>query len=306
MVSGGTVTGDLSSLSSALSNYTSQIDGLSSGWTGPSHDNLSGKAGEFVSEYSGALSSAMESFASACDLYLEYENAKKCYDTSVSNYNKAVANNDNANIGKFQSEMNTYSKQMEEHKKQILSLLSTASSTKLEAASITPNITGGGVAGTDPGASGTAVLSNPDLIQSAQTGYVFPFEKGVDAPVTSSVGNRNAPTAGASTNHKGTDIGVPVGTPIHSLSSGTVLHAGQASGYGQWVQIQQDDGKIVTYGHVSKYDYFSEGDRVNAGDVVALSGNEGVSTGPHLHLQIEDSDGNIYSAEDYFADCWPT
>ncbi len=306
MVSSGTVTGDLGSLTSALSSYTSSIDGLGSIWTGPSHDNLSSKAGEFVSEYTGALTGEMEAFANACDLYTSYQYAKSCYNNAVSNYNKAVSNQDNSMIGQFQSQMNDYSKQMEDFKKQILSALSTASATKLEAASITPNISVAGAPSSGAGASGAALLSNPDLIQSAQTGYVFPFEKGVDAPVTSSVGYRNAPTAGASSNHKGTDIGVPVGTPIHSLSSGTVLHAGPASGYGQWVQIQQDDGKIVTYGHISKYDYFSEGDRVNAGDVVALSGNEGVSTGPHLHLQIEDSDGNIYSAEDYFADCWPT
>ena len=47
------------------------------------------------------------------------------------------------------------------------------------------------------------------------------------------------------------------------------------------------------------------GDRVNAGDVVALSGNEGISTGPHLHLQIEDSDGNLLNSEYLFEDCWP-
>ena len=141
---------------------------------------------------------------------------------------------------------------------------------------------------------------NDNLVYTVVSGcdYVFPFEKNVDYRITSHVGNRNAPAANASTNHKGTDIGVPVGTKVHSLYSGTVLNTGSASGYGKWVQIMQDDGVLVTYGHVSKWDYFNVGDRVNRGDVIANSGNEGISTGPHLHLQLE-KDGQILNSEYY-------
>jgi murein DD-endopeptidase MepM/ murein hydrolase activator NlpD len=153
------------------------------------------------------------------------------------------------------------------------------------------------------------VIHNNDgsLIISNESGYVFPFEKGVNAPVTSSVGPRNAPVAGASTNHKGTDIGVAQGTPIHCISGGTVINAGRgdAGGFGNWVRVKQDDGNIVIYGHVSKSDYFKVGDRVEAGDVIANVGSEGYSTGPHLHLEIHDKNDQILNSEHLFQDCWP-
>ena len=146
------------------------------------------------------------------------------------------------------------------------------------------------------------------FIVSEKSGYVFPFERGQSAPITSHVGHRSAPTAGASTNHKGTDIGVPTGTKIYSISSGTVAACGRSSagGFGNWVMIKQDDGRVVKYGHVSKSNFHKVGDRVEAGELIALSGNEGISTGPHLHLQIETANGGILDSEDFFSDCWPS
>ncbi|WP_307817857.1 M23 family metallopeptidase [Nocardia acididurans] len=87
--------------------------------------------------------------------------------------------------------------------------------------------------------------------------------------------------------HYGVDIADALGTPIHSVLGGTVIEAGQASGFGQWVRVQQDDGTIAVYGHVNEY-FVQAGDRVNAGDVIATVGNRGQSTGPHLHLEIWD------------------
>jgi len=153
----------------------------------------------------------------------------------------------------------------------------------------------------------TKIKNDGTLIVSEQSGYVFPFAKGVDAPVTSSVGPRSQPIAGASTNHKGTDIGVSFGTEIHAISGGTVINAGRsdAGGFGNWVRIRQDDGNVVIYGHVSKSDYFKVGDRVEAGEVIAKVGSEGYSTGPHLHLEIHDPNDNILNSENLFSDCWP-
>lgn len=161
-------------------------------------------------------------------------------------------------------------------------------------------------------ADGTFKISteiyNDGLIHSTESGYTFPFAQGVSAPITSHVGLRNAPTAGASTNHKGTDIGVSYGTEIHAIYGGTVINAGRsdAGGFGNWVRIRQDDGNVVSYGHVSKSNYFNVGDRVEAGDVIANVGSEGISTGPHLHLEIHDANGNLLDSENYFADCWPS
>ena len=153
----------------------------------------------------------------------------------------------------------------------------------------------------------TKIKNDGTLIVSEQSGYVFPFAKGVDASVTSSVGPRSQPIAGASTNHKGTDIGVSFGTEIHAISGGTVINAGRsdAGGFGNWVRIRQDDGNVVIYGHVSKSDYFKVGDRVEAGEVIAKVGSEGYSTGPHLHLEIHDPNDKILNSENLFSDCWP-
>jgi len=153
------------------------------------------------------------------------------------------------------------------------------------------------------------VIHNGDkLIISNESGYVFPFAEGVSAPITSHVGIRNNPFGGSGTEgHNGTDIGVPYGTEVYAVGGGTVINAGRgdAGGFGNWVRIQQDDGNVVIYGHVSKSDYYSVGDRVEAGDLIANVGSEGRSTGPHLHLEMHDADGNLLDSENYFSDCWP-
>ncbi|MEV0247324.1 M23 family metallopeptidase [Nocardia sp. NPDC050712] len=91
--------------------------------------------------------------------------------------------------------------------------------------------------------------------------------------------------------HYGVDIADALGTPIHSAMGGTVIEAGPASGFGQWVRVQQDDGTIAVYGHVNDY-YVHAGQRVEAGEVIASVGSRGQSTGPHLHLEIWDEDGD--------------
>ena len=85
--------------------------------------------------------------------------------------------------------------------------------------------------------------------------------------------------------HAGIDIAGPIGTPIYAVSSGTVVDAGPASGFGLWVRIKHDDGAITVYGHL--YDFFvSVGERVPAGLQIARMGNRGDSTGPHLHFEV--------------------
>ena len=302
MVSSGVVSGDLNSLTSALSKYSSEMSGLSSVWKGTSHDNLLSRSEEFVSEYNSVLSGQMNAFASACDLYQQYVTCKKNIEITRNNYNMAVNSNDSSNVYSFGNQLASYQSKLSELKSQIDSYLSTASSTKLEATTSNYRV----VAGANNTFTIAAGGSNPNLLYSS-TGYVFPFAKDVSTRVSSHVGLRNAPTAGASTNHKGTDIAASKGTEIHAIYGGTVVQAGRngAGGYGNLVKIQQDDGYIVTYGHVSKSDYYSVGDRVEAGDLIALVGSEGVSTGPHLHLQVNDSNGNVYDSEKIMQDIWP-
>lgn len=122
------------------------------------------------------------------------------------------------------------------------------------------------------------------------------IERGTQAPptflkpisggrLTSRFGKRKAPTRGASTYHKGVDWSIPVGTSVVASSGGEVIRAGWGSGYGYCVYIEHPDGKVTRYGHLSKV-LVKVGQSVNQGEKIALSGNTGISTGPHLHFEI--------------------
>ena len=96
--------------------------------------------------------------------------------------------------------------------------------------------------------------------------------------------------------HEGNDFGTPVGTPLASMSTGTVVFAGFQGGYGNKVEIEYWDGTVSVYGHLSSISA-SVGDRVEPGDIIGLSGNTGHSTGPHLHLEIHPQGGNAVDPE---------
>lgn len=85
--------------------------------------------------------------------------------------------------------------------------------------------------------------------------------------------------------HYGVDIKLNIGDSIKSIFSGKVRFVGYSSGYGKLVLIRHDNGLETYYAHLSKYNVL-EGDVVEAGDVIALGGNTGRSSGPHLHLEI--------------------
>ena len=112
--------------------------------------------------------------------------------------------------------------------------------------------------------------------------YIRPISGGRQS---SGFGKRKAPKKGASTFHKGVDWAVPTGTAVWATSGGTVVKAGWGSGYGYCVYIQHPDGKVSRYGHLSKV-LVKAGQSVKQGEKIALSGNTGVSTGPHLHFEI--------------------
>lgn len=112
--------------------------------------------------------------------------------------------------------------------------------------------------------------------------YIKPISGG---RLSSGFGARSAPTKGASTNHKGVDWATPIGTSVVASNAGTVVHAGWASGYGYAVYINHADGRQTRYGHLSKV-LVKTGQTVAQGERIALSGNTGRSTGPHVHFEI--------------------
>ncbi len=103
--------------------------------------------------------------------------------------------------------------------------------------------------------------------------------------LSSGFGKRKAPKKGASTYHKGVDFATPIGTSIFASSGGTVTRAGWGSGYGYCVYIQHPNGMSTRYGHL-KTVLVKTGQTVKQGERIAISGNTGVSTGPHLHFEI--------------------
>jgi len=90
--------------------------------------------------------------------------------------------------------------------------------------------------------------------------------------------------------HAGEDFAVSIGTPLASMSTGTVAFAGPESGFGILVEVRYWDGTVSYYGHMSQVSV-TVGEAVDPGQTVGLSGNTGQSTGPHLHLEIHPNGG---------------
>jgi murein DD-endopeptidase MepM/ murein hydrolase activator NlpD len=85
--------------------------------------------------------------------------------------------------------------------------------------------------------------------------------------------------------HPGIDVAVPVGTPVRASGGGRVAAAGYDPDYGMFVLLRHPAGYETMYGHASRL-VAAEGDNVQAGQVIGLSGNSGRSTAPHLHFEI--------------------
>ena len=108
--------------------------------------------------------------------------------------------------------------------------------------------------------------------------------------VTSGMGARRAPLPGASTNHGGIDIAVPVGTPVSAPADGIVEVAGVRGRGGKTLIIRHADGSTTGFAHLDNISV-EPGDTVTQGQQVAASGNTGNSTGPHLHWTYRDAKG---------------
>ena len=102
------------------------------------------------------------------------------------------------------------------------------------------------------------------------------------------------------TTHYGLDIANQAGTPVFAVSAGTVIDSGPASGFGLWVRIRHPDGSTSVYGHIDR-SLVRVGETVAAGDRVALMGNRGQSTGPHLHLEIWSADGRKLDPQEWLS-----
>ncbi len=113
--------------------------------------------------------------------------------------------------------------------------------------------------------------------------YAWPLP--VAGRITSTFGYRKAPTAGASSYHKGVDIAVNTGTNVLACKEGKVVLARYSASAGNYVAIYHGGGIYSYYMHCSQLKT-SVGKRVQKGQVIARSGSTGISTGPHLHFAM--------------------
>lgn len=117
-------------------------------------------------------------------------------------------------------------------------------------------------------------------------GFCSPLVSDWRSMVTSEFGYRKDPFTGEGAGHGGIDLGVPKGTPVHAALSGTVYVVRYStSGYGYHVMIDHGGGFVTLYAHCSKLNV-TEGQKVDAGTIIAEVGSTGRSTGPHLHFEV--------------------
>lgn len=122
-------------------------------------------------------------------------------------------------------------------------------------------------------------------INSTYTGGIFVWPVPGYTKISSYFGGREAPIAGASTFHKGIDIGCDYGSTVVAAAAGTVIVATYNYAAGNYICIDHGGGVVTVYMHNSSM-LVAVGDTVQAGQQIALAGSTGVSTGPHCHFGV--------------------
>lgn len=112
--------------------------------------------------------------------------------------------------------------------------------------------------------------------------FASPLHGGI---LSSGFGYRPDPFTGKTSYHPGVDLKADVGTPVYSARHGKVLETGTLELYGIYIIIYHDDLYQTMYAHLQEI-LAEEGQQVQTGEIIALSGNSGISTGPHLHFEV--------------------
>ena len=129
-------------------------------------------------------------------------------------------------------------------------------------------------------------LARQLAMTATKGGYIWP--ETVSRRITSPQGPRNTGIKGASTNHKGVDIGgVGTSTSVLATKAGVVITSALHRSYGNYVVISHGPGNTTLYAHMSSR-AVKEGDTVTQGQVIGITGSTGVSSGPHLHYEITE------------------
>ena len=135
-------------------------------------------------------------------------------------------------------------------------------------------------------AGGSSGFDGSDVPFIGADGFCSPIGENWRNVVTSEFGYRRDPFTGERKGHSGMDLAVPTGTSVRAALPGTVtVSTYNRGGYGYYVMIDHGSGLSTLYGHNSQL-LARVGQTVEAGDVIALSGSTGRSTGPHLHFEV--------------------
>ena len=121
---------------------------------------------------------------------------------------------------------------------------------------------------------------------------------GIDYPMVSDYGQRESLIEGMTSDHKGIDFSMDVGTKLVAPYDVVVVHVGYNQYRGNWVVMYWKDGYYILYQHMSEIDVW-EGEYLTEGDLVGYSGQTGVSVIPHLHLEVLKSYDGWNSVTDF-------
>lgn len=142
--------------------------------------------------------------------------------------------------------------------------------------------------------------SEYELPEKASYAY-YVFKEDYRVPVegmhSSGFGYRTHPIHGDIRFHYGTDFAAWTGEPIYAFADGEVSFAGYCESFGNYITVEHEGGWKSLYAHCSIL-YVEEGDKVSTGDKIALVGDTGLVTGPHLHFEL--SKNGVYVNPEYY------
>lgn len=254
MVSSGTVSESLNSLNTIAGSYSSEINGLTESWKGPSYDSLTSQAETFVSDYISTIATQMNAFATACDLYEQYKTAKYNLEVSEGNYQKAVSANDNASANEFAAAITTYNTLVNQLKSQIEAQLTSAASDKLTATSKTYAITAdiSAAASADSSNQSNNSLTTSITGSTGSSGYSSSGSSGYSSSGSSGGGVYYTSTGGGGTSYSVQSSYSGSSTPTINVSgeaalNGNVIDTSQPVGTGAKYNLSESELNYLAY-----------------------------------------------------------
>ena len=142
--------------------------------------------------------------------------------------------------------------------------------------------TGATSSGAASSGAGGAYENNSNASGAYNGSFIWPVDS---TYITSRYGERSAPTAGASTNHRALDIGAKSGDPIYAAADGQVANATYNDGLGYYVSIEHDGETATRYSHMTNF-IVQPGEYVKQGQVIGYVGESGIATGSHLDYAV--------------------